>query len=722
MFTVTNNDSAYIFPLIGNGEVVTMLGKTGYHTAGDANDSSLVNQKLFWAGRRMNTPTRALVRFGQLLRTLTINGAAASDENWEQTMDYDHAALVTTLTHGAIHEQTRSRVCLMANVVIFHTRLENQGAQAAEIGFTLDYQMETTISSVLQFPYMSHFDFRPGYEAKIDSDEIQLRVRPDESDEFFDINYQIDNQLGCVSLGWNPVGKIVELENGAQLTHQVTLEAGGAADFWFWIVLSDRLRYTHFPPFERIATLVNEHERAWGRFWDTSSVEFGDESLEALRKSSLYAIRCNASPWSIPPDYLASTWEGRTFHDELYPFLALLSAGHPDLAARVPHFRLRTLPVAMQRSGFHGAHFPWETLEDGSEGGPFGHWLDERFHVGQFSETAWKYYLYTRSLDDLERLYPLLRECAELFVYDVLVRDEAGILKTRLITDFDEHVYPLSNGIFTICSAVRTLENAARAAELLNLEVKRREEWRSIATELRGALPADETENFYKVSDDAAHWHIAQVGMIYPFSIDVQSERAKKTLTRLAEALKTDRNATAGSPQGYKGTHWMWATSMLATGFFFQGRADEGYELVRRTPATAGPFHSPNEQFREIEPKGFAAPWFTTSSGAVVYAIHTMFVQVDDIGTVILPALPMKDARFNGLLASHGIRVSGEVAHGKLVSLSVDAPVTLDWNFRIPVRWGEVAQFTSGVRTSRPDENGLVKVECVLAKGITRLV
>jgi hypothetical protein len=719
MFTVTSNDPAYIFPLVGNGEIVSMLGQTGYHAAGDANDTSLANQKLFWAGRRMNTPTRALMRFGQAIRTLTIEGVPTNDQTWEQTMDYDHAALLTTLTHGAIREHTRSRVCLTANVVVFHTRLENQGDKMAEIGFTLNYQMDTTIYPYLQFPYMSHFDFRPGYTPE-ETSEIRLRVLPDESS--VSLNYQIDDQLGCVSIGWNPVGKMLELENGAKFTHQITLEADGAAEFWFWVTLSDRLKYTHFPPFERIATLINEHERAWGGFWQASSVELGDEALEALRKSSLYAIRCNASPWSIPPDYLATTWEGRTFHDELYPFLALISAGHPDLAARVPHFRLRTLPVAMQRSGFHGAHFPWETLESGHEGGPYGHWLDERFHVGQFSETAWKYYLYTRSLDDLERLYPLLRECAELFVYDVLVRDEKGVLKTRLITDFDEHVYPLSNGIFTICSAVRSLENAAKAAELLDMEAKQREEWRSIAAELRTALPADEAENFYKVSDDGSHWHIAQVGMIYPFSIDVESERARETLTRLADALRTDRNATAGSPRSYKGTHWMWATSMLATGFFFQGRAEEGYEFVRRTPATAGPFHSPNEQFREIEPKGFAAPWFTTSSGAVVYAIHTMFVQVDEIGTIILPALPMSDARFSGLLASHSVRVSGEVRHGKLVNLSVDAPVTLDWQFRIPARWAEMAQFTSGIRTTRPDENGLVRVECVLAKGVTRLI
>ncbi|GAH52750.1 unnamed protein product, partial [marine sediment metagenome] len=93
-------------------------------------------------------------------------------------------------------------------------------------------------------------------------------------------------------------------------------------------------------------------------------MQFGNPELEVLRKSCLYTIRCNASPWTVPPGYLSTHWEGRTFHDEFYPFMALISGCYTDLAERIPRYRLITLPVAVRRSAGHGAHYAWEATED----------------------------------------------------------------------------------------------------------------------------------------------------------------------------------------------------------------------------------------------------------------------------------------------------------------------------------------------------------------------
>ena len=51
MFTVHSTDPAYTAPLIGNGEVVTTLGPTGYHK-GLCPAEEAANRTLFWAGRR----------------------------------------------------------------------------------------------------------------------------------------------------------------------------------------------------------------------------------------------------------------------------------------------------------------------------------------------------------------------------------------------------------------------------------------------------------------------------------------------------------------------------------------------------------------------------------------------------------------------------------------------------------------------------------------------
>ena len=377
--------------------------------------------------------------------------------------------------------------------------------------------------------------------------------------------------------------------------------------------------------------------------------------------------------------------------------------------------------MALARSGYQGALFPWETLENGAEGGPYGHWLDERFHIGQFAVNAWQYYLYTRDLNSLAKLFPLLEGCAEAFVHDVLVRDSAGRLKTRLITDFDEAVYPLENGIFTICSAIYTLETAAEAADLLNIATTRR--WRELANELRAALPIDTDNNFYKVSDDATHWHIAQVGMIFPFSIDVDSPLAQSTLTHLTDALKTDVNATAGSPPGYAGTHWLWAASLLSIGHFLQGRAEEGIAMLRRVPNGVGAFFAPNEQkVTRDDTSIYQLPWFTTSAGAFVYAFNAMCVLVTPQGTVLLKGVPAdtEHLKFDGIMGSHGVRVSGQVQTGKLVKLQIKSDQAITWQFDVPTHFVTEATFASRCHVTL--DTTMTHVTCDLTPGENDLV
>ncbi|MCA9978334.1 MAG: hypothetical protein KC413_21385, partial [Anaerolineales bacterium] len=507
-------------------------------------------------------------------------------------------------------------------------------------------------------------------------------------------------------------------ENGGAVTHQMTLQADQEQAVWTWMMLSDRRKYTHFPDFAQLQTHIAEHRRGWADFWSTSTVTFEDQRLNDLRQSALYAVRCNASPWSIPPTYMPSFWEGRTFHDELYPFLALLSGGYVDLAKRIPDFRLNTLPEALYYGGGEAANFPWEAIETGEEGGPYGPWMDERLHIGQFSETAWRYCMYLRDHEELRRYYPLLRGCAEMFVQDVLLRDEEGTLKTRRVTDFDEAIYPVSNGIFTISAAIRTLENAATAARQLGVDTKRSQQWYEMAQELRQTMPG---EDYYTVADDADddHWHIAQVGPIFPFAVDIDSPKAQETVSRLYNALKTDHNTRAGSAPAYDGSHWMWSAAMIATAYFLQGRGDEGYDLLVRVLNSTGPFLSPNEHDRDTYPLP-VIPWFTTSSGAIVFAMHSLFVQVHDNGSTLLNGVGslIKNVRFERLLATHGVRVSGELSGGELVRLVLHAEEDLPfWGFLLPQSIADA----SGLQGT-PHQNDHIYIECSLKAGDTVLV
>jgi hypothetical protein len=145
--------------------------------------------------------------------------------------------------------------------------------------------------------------------------------------------------------------------------------------------------------------------------------------------------------------------------------------------------------------------------------------------------------------------------------------------------------------------------------------------------------------------------------------------------------------------------------------------------VLRYALAITGPFLAPNEHFREEG--GPYLPWFTSGAGAFVHAVHAVFVQVvDEGGAIVLPALPtaVRDARFERLLASHGVGVSGEVKNGALVNLTAQADRPMAWSFRIPQRVASTAQFASDATVSEPDALGLVAVACTLTEGVTRLV
>ena len=117
-------------------------------------------------------------------------------------------------------------------------------------------------------------------------------------------------------------------------------------------------------------------------------------------------------------------------------------------------------------------------------------------------------------------------------------------------------------------------------------------------------------------------------------------------------------------------------------------------------------------------------PWFTTSAGAVVFAVHSAFVQVDEDGTRLLYgwASSMANARFDRLLASDNVHVSGEIRAGELVRLTVHSERSRTWHARIPARLAQRIIFADTVAVSGPDATGAVVLECSLVAGECSLI
>jgi hypothetical protein len=308
-------------------------------------------------------------------------------------------------------------------------------------------------------------------------------------------------------------------------------------------------------------------------------------------------------------------------------------------------------------------------------------------------------------------------------IHDALVRDKAGKLKIRSMTDIDEGLYPVTGGIYITCATIRTLENAANAATILKRDAGYSREWTQVALELRQALPVDRDKHHYTYSETAdlpnGGGHL---GMVFPFVVDIHSDIARNTISHAYQSYLAGRDKKR-SDQVLAYT-WIWALSHLATTCFYQGRGDDGYDVLSQVPAVMGPFNAPNEQMRDDI--GAFLAWFTTGAGMFIYALNAMFVQVvDQHGAILLPAIPssLQDATFSGLLATHGVSVSGRLAKGSLVDLQAESPRAMRWFFRIPEQHADRGRLSEKVRRMQgPDTLGRMTVECELAIGVNPLV
>ncbi len=514
-FFTTNQDCKFPRPvLMGNGELVTAFGPTGYHT----DQPNPAMQVFCLAGRRLSGPTAPLVRFGQLRRTLTIDGRSVELGNYEQELRPGDGILISTCAHDSLSERTVSFICLDSNSAAFQTTLTNTGDRAIKGRFVLDYRFGDWEG---QLPERCALFFDPierGGRIRFGVEDIHLGA----VELLCDRELEITGDGPSMSAAW-------EFEIGPGESESISFLWG----------IGDKLTYRGTPREWSFDDLLAKQKQDWADFHGASGVNLGNPGLEALRLICLYDVRSNSTPWSIPPAVSPSMWEARTFHDELYPFLGLISSGHAALARKIPTYRLRTLDKAVERSRYRGAKYAWESLEDGRDGSPYGHWLDEHFHMGQFAETAWQLCIYDGSRELAREFYPLFREIADYFLLN-MIEPDGEFARMKSCTDYDETFCPVDNGLYTACAAIRSLELAHRLGESMGENPARLAEWRDAAEKLRHNLPRSDSEDRYLTAARAQHRHIAEVGPVFPFRIDSGSPTAHTTLDSFCEAVRTE--------------------------------------------------------------------------------------------------------------------------------------------------------------------------------------
>ncbi len=655
-------DDTVVSALVGNGAICTTLSPSGFHEATRSVDVvAHRTQSFVWAGRRMHGPRHRLTNFGSLSRVIKVNGQEQKCESWTQTIVPETGCVRSTLTHSGVSEVTVSRVCLHRNVFLAETEITNGSAETLELEWTVCLDISWA---------------RPA--------EWQ------EERECLVLDYELEDHLGqlrFMSDGDGIQGAPVRSSSAVCLTHEGLLAPGSNYRIRIAVQFSDRETYDFPVSVGDVDDLRTESDHAWGDFWSRSTLSTGCEIVDQFRTMSLYTMRCQATDWSIPPTLSETYWGGGAFHDEMYPFLGLLSGDYVDLAVRIPRFRLMTLGRALVRGKGIGALYPWSSTETGEERDPHGNWLTERFHLGQFSVCIKALWEYTADLATLRELYPVVREIGRYFENAVLERDASGTLGCRPCVDFDESVGPVRNGPFTVSAAIFSLRWAADAAEILGLKTEQLDEWRRLADELAGVQKAETIRNQgYTIPDGRAN-HMSVLGVTFPFGVDVASEHALAAAARVHEACRTPRGWRPGDSEVFRGSAWMWTAGHLAAVHCIQNRPDLAWDAIVRGPESAGPFVSPNEH---VDRNGVVqVPWFTTGCGGWLYALHSLVVRVSDDATHLLSGVPetLPNLTFEKLKGGRGATLSGRVLDGKLVSLSVESDITEPWTFRIPMRF-----------------------------------
>jgi expansin (peptidoglycan-binding protein) len=736
----TSSDESYNWPMIGNGELQTIVGPNGYHN-GKVLEVESVNRTIFWAGRRHKDArtsetwiprfdkdipigsTQPLVRFGRLIRQLKINGFETKDDNWEQTLDYDRAIVISTLNHNLLQERTESMILLNQNIMVFHTTLTNTNNNDITAEFILKYEFGDAYGK--QATGTKLFIFRPYHTDRlfgsIDgkfSTDPDVESRAPHISEGLIVKYEVEDHLGEVRWGRSPVGRIQKTPVGGNFIHEIKLKKGESTELWFWANISDRLKYTYFPSLEQVKQNINEHTDGWKRFWNTSSVNLNNPELEDIYKSSLYTLRCNSGQWSSSCGILASNWEGRFLHDEMFVFFGLISANHPELARKIPNWRWLTYDLAVQRSRGNGTFYAWESTEEGNESSPIGQWVDERYIHGEISEHTWRYYLYTGDKSALEQFYPVLKGNVEWLIYDVLKYDESGNIRLRAVVPPVEHVYPAENCMYTICAFTRALQIASRAATILGKDKDKVNEWIQLSEKIKKLMPIDTKNNVYKIAanmDDS--FGIAHLGSLFPFAVELESDVTKNTLNEAVDYYQRVKEQRT-TDYVFSTTTWIWGLSNLVSACFVAGEGEKGYNILKDAKYTIGSFMTPPEHWNKQD--GAYLPWHTTGSGAYIAAINGMFIQVyDENGAIIFPAISpeLKNTSFNHLLASEGVAVSGKMENGKIVQIVAHSPIDKEWTYRIPAKLAKNIKFDNKLTLSNSITGKYAVIRCKLAKG-----
>lgn len=712
---------SYVPPLVSNGSLSMLVDYQGgqsqqaYHG---------MKPGIWWAGRRYGPSgpaTEQLVPFGHFEQELAVEGKTCpKPTTWTQTLD-TKAAVVTCRNQyeGAVMVETVVFTHPAQDLVVVKKRLSPTTPNAKFARLTFKYQF-TPPSVVNRAPRRT-----------------VCASEWNEATQSAEFRFQLDGHRPCDGIiavfADKPVTATIDRQVAA-LSSEVALDGERPVEMTFYLLFADSLdgkdymerasKLRELARKEGFDGLLAAHRKAWAAYWDESYVRIPDPPLQNAYCTAQYHLRANATKWSFPVGIFPTHWAGRFFGwDEMFCYQALISSNHRDIARRCPEFRFAGLKKALDRAshygkpGTYGARFPWEALEDGTEGAPPGFWMEHVFHISNIALSAWFQHLYTNDAAYLKNTgYPVIKECARFFLANMVYEAPDGGMFIGKCTDLERIGPARLNPFMTSCGAIYTLEAAAQAAALLKTDDAEAAAWKHAAAKLRESLPHDGER--YVPYAGCKEESVASLGGLFPYPLfDATDTRQRNAVYHFVANGRASGNMY---PVGNSVCAWYagWMAAALAA----LGDKTEPVKLLNEAAAGAGCF---GEMFEINEAKVAMHPWFSTASGNVVYALNQMLVQSRGDRIRIAPAVPEVWKDFSFKLACHGnLAVEVVVKGGRLTKLMLvpgDASATHRRTLVVPTGLvGKGSLSGPAVKaTTGKESNSLINVEF---KGPTNLI
>lgn len=386
---------------------------------------------------------------------------------------------------------------------------------------------------------------------------------------------------------------------------------------------SEAQRQAIFALQEGTDALLKKHTEAWQNLWATGDIQIeGDmDAQQRVRFAlfNLYSFIRAGSRQSISPMGLSSQgYNGHVFWDSelwMYPvFLAL----QPELAESCLDYRADRLQPAQKKAqvyGYKGAMFPWESDDTGEEATPT--WaltgVFEQHITADVPIAFWNYYTMSQDKNFLKKSWNLLRETANFWVSRA-AKNADGSYSINNVVGADEYAQHINDNAFTNASAIETLRNTIKAADILGMPADPR--WKQVADGLRIISNNGITMEYDGYKGEMIKQTDVNL-LAYPLHVITDKNQIEKDLDYYAE--KIDKKDGPAMAHG-----------ILAVLYARMGSGDKAYDHFVKSylPNSRPPFNVFSESAASNN------PYFATGAGAMLQAVIYGFggVEMTDNG------------------------------------------------------------------------------------------